>query len=108
MAFKRNYEKFTAKTKGVYEPYKEIFQLFLIPLVLAIIPIIWPNKIGTCAFVVLLMSVYWIVQCVPIAVTSLLPTILYPLFGIMSSEDVSALYFNVRITFNFYKNDYWT
>lgn len=97
MAINKNIDRFTAKTKGVYEPYKEIFQLFLIPLVLCFIPIVWPNPQGLCAFVVLLMSVYWIVQCVPIAITSLIPCILFPFFGIMRSEDVTSLYFNVRI-----------
>lgn len=98
MGFRKNLDRYTAKSKGIYDPYKELFQLFIIPLVLSFIPIVWPTKAGACAFVVMLMSVYWIAQCVPIAVTSLLPVVFYPLMGILSSDQVSRLYFNVMIT----------
>jgi di/tricarboxylate transporter len=39
------------------------------------------------------MSLYWITECIPYAITSLLPVILYPMFGIMSSKQTSAIYF---------------
>ncbi len=41
-----------------------------------------------------LMAILWISQAIPIAVTSLLPVALFPLFGIMNGKDVSAIYFN--------------
>lgn len=41
-----------------------------------------------------LMAVWWITEVIPLAVTSLLPIILFPLFGIMNGRDVSAAYFN--------------
>ena len=44
-----------------------------------------------CAFVIILMAVYWCTEVLPLAVTALLPTILFPLFGIMQSKDVSEL-----------------
>jgi sodium-dependent dicarboxylate transporter 2/3/5 len=44
--------------------------------------------------VALLMAVWWITEIVPLAVTSLLPVALFPLFGIMDGKDVSATYFN--------------
>jgi solute carrier family 13 (sodium-dependent dicarboxylate transporter), member 2/3/5 len=42
----------------------------------------------------LLMAVWWITEIVPLAVTSLLPVALFPLFGIMDGKVVSAAYFN--------------
>jgi sodium-dependent dicarboxylate transporter 2/3/5 len=44
--------------------------------------------------VALLMAVWWITEVVPLAVTSLLPVALFPLFGIMDGKEVSATYFN--------------
>lgn len=42
-----------------------------------------------CAYVIALMAVYWCTEVLPLAVTALLPAILFPLFGIMQSKDVS-------------------
>ncbi len=44
--------------------------------------------------VALLMAIWWITEVVPLAITSLLPVVLFPLFGIMNGKDVSATYFN--------------
>ncbi|MEM0998866.1 MAG: SLC13 family permease [Bacteroidota bacterium] len=44
------------------------------------------------AAVVTLMAVWWIFEVVPIPVTSLLPIVLFPLFGIMPIESTTALY----------------
>lgn len=41
-----------------------------------------------------LMAFWWITEAVPLAVTSLLPIVLFPSFGIMNGTDVSATYFN--------------
>ncbi|MBI9034773.1 MAG: SLC13/DASS family transporter [Bacteroidales bacterium] len=44
--------------------------------------------------IALLMAIWWITEAVPIAVTSMLPVALFPLFGIMSGNDVATTYFN--------------
>ncbi|MBN1338833.1 MAG: SLC13/DASS family transporter [Bacteroidales bacterium] len=44
--------------------------------------------------IALLMAVWWITEVVPLAVTSLLPVVLFPAFGIMDGKDVSSIYFN--------------
>lgn len=41
-----------------------------------------------------LMAVWWITEAVPLAVTALLPVVLFPLFGVMNGGEVSATYFN--------------
>ncbi|MEX0812238.1 MAG: SLC13 family permease [Chitinophagales bacterium] len=43
-------------------------------------------------FVVLWMAIWWITEVVPIAITSMLPVLLFPLFGIMSTADVAPQY----------------
>ncbi|MCF8378401.1 MAG: SLC13 family permease [Bacteroidales bacterium] len=44
--------------------------------------------------VAMLMAIWWITEVVPLAVTSLIPVVLFPVFGIMDGRDVSATYFN--------------
>ena len=44
-----------------------------------------------CAYVIILMAVYWCTEVLPLAVTALLPALLFPLFGIMQSKDVSRI-----------------
>jgi len=51
-------------------------------------------KISATLAVAVLMAVWWITEAVPIAVTALLPVVMYPLLGIMDGKDVSSAYFN--------------
>ena len=44
--------------------------------------------------ITILVAVWWVTEIIPLAITSLLPIVLFPLFGIMKGEDVSAVYFN--------------
>ncbi|MCB0580225.1 MAG: SLC13/DASS family transporter [Phaeodactylibacter sp.] len=44
--------------------------------------------------VALLMALWWVAEVVPLAVTSLLPIILFPALGIMDGRAVSVTYFN--------------
>ena len=44
--------------------------------------------------VALLMAIWWVTEAVPLAITSLLPVILFPLLGIMNGKEVSSTYFN--------------
>uniref|UniRef100_A0A3Q1IG78 Uncharacterized protein n=1 Tax=Anabas testudineus TaxID=64144 RepID=A0A3Q1IG78_ANATE len=47
---------------------------------------------AACAYVIALMAVYWCTEALPLAVTALLPTILFPVLGIMESKDVCMQY----------------
>ncbi|NQV02376.1 MAG: anion permease, partial [Bacteroidia bacterium] len=40
------------------------------------------------------MAIWWISEVVPLAITSLLPVVLFPLLGVMDGKSVSATYFN--------------
>lgn len=46
------------------------------------------------AAVVVVMSVWWISEAIPIPATALLPVALFPLLGIMNGKDVAGMYFN--------------
>lgn len=46
------------------------------------------------AAVAILMAIWWITEAVPLAVTALLPVILFPTLGIMNGKAASSIYFN--------------
>ena len=49
------------------------------------------------AAVAILMAVWWITEAIPLFATALLPMLLYPLLGIMGSNDTAPIYFNSTI-----------
>jgi sodium-dependent dicarboxylate transporter 2/3/5 len=55
-------------------------------------PLGLPPKAAGVAAVSSLMACFWITVCIPIPVTSLLPIVLFPLFGIMGSKDAVKFY----------------
>lgn len=40
------------------------------------------------------MAIWWISECVPLSITSLLPLVLFPVMGISSTKDIAPLYMN--------------
>lgn len=44
--------------------------------------------------VAIIMAIWWVTEVVPLAITSLLPIVLFPALGIMDGKDVSSTYFN--------------
>lgn len=50
--------------------------------------------VGKMAAVALLMAIWWISDAIPLAATSLVPLVLFPLLGIMSGKDVAPVYMN--------------
>jgi len=45
-----------------------------------------------CAYVVMIMAIYWVTEALPLEVTSLIPMVGFPLLGIMSTNEVSINY----------------
>jgi hypothetical protein len=41
------------------------------------------------------MAIYWMVEALPLAITSLLPVVLFPLLGIMDTGKVCTAYMKV-------------
>ncbi|HSO85451.1 MAG TPA: DASS family sodium-coupled anion symporter [Draconibacterium sp.] len=53
------------------------------------------NKNVTTTFAIaLLMAIWWITEAIPLAVTALVPVVLFPLLGVVDGKTISALYFN--------------
>nr|XP_040046225.1 solute carrier family 13 member 5 isoform X1 [Gasterosteus aculeatus aculeatus] len=66
--------------------------LFSAPFLLLPLPLVIGTSEAKCAYVIILMAVYWCTEVLPLAVTALLPAILFPAFGIMQSKDVCMQY----------------
>ncbi|CAF0815876.1 unnamed protein product [Rotaria sordida] len=70
-----------------------LIALILIPLILLPLPIIIKNSQARCGYIVLILSLYWIFEVIPLPVTSLLPLIFFPMAGVLKAEEVAPLYF---------------
>ncbi len=51
-------------------------------------------EISATLSVAFLMAIWWVTEAVPIAVTALLPLVLFPLLGVMNGKTVSSAYVN--------------
>lgn len=47
-----------------------------------------------CLYVVALMAMFWVTEVLPLPVTGMIPVVLYPLMGIMSTNDTCLCYMN--------------
>ncbi len=65
--------------------------LFLLTL-FALPPGLMPTEANRVAAVAVLMAMLWISEAIPIAVTALLPVVLFPLLGVMPIEAATANY----------------
>ncbi len=52
------------------------------------------SKITIMAAIAVLMAVWWITEAVPLAATSLIPLILFPLFGLLDADEIASSYIN--------------
>lgn len=44
-----------------------------------------------CAYVIIIMAVYWCTEVIPLAVTSLIPVVFFPLLGVQTAKKVRNL-----------------
>ncbi|XP_044106484.1 solute carrier family 13 member 5 isoform X2 [Neovison vison] len=72
--------------------FKSFLILFLTPILLLPLVILMPAKFVRCAYVIILMAVYWCTEVIPLAVTSLMPAFLFPLLKILDSKQVCVQY----------------
>ncbi|XP_041053173.1 solute carrier family 13 member 5-like isoform X2 [Carcharodon carcharias] len=67
--------------------------LLAVPVILFMpLPIVVRTTEAYCGYIVLLMAVYWCTEVIPLAITSFLPILLFPTFGIMPSKTVCMEY----------------
>eukprot|EP00092_Neocalanus_flemingeri_P012001 GFUD01012938.1.p1 GENE.GFUD01012938.1~~GFUD01012938.1.p1 ORF type:complete len:728 (-),score=120.32 GFUD01012938.1:128-2311(-) len=87
-------------------PFKEFVSVFwrtwvvvLGPFLLSPIVLCSPDDPQTlealkCAYLILLMAVYWMTEALPLPITSMIPMVGLPLLGLMSTGEVAVNYLN--------------
>lgn len=74
--------------------WKNFLIVILLPIILLPIPVVGKTSVAKCAYAVIIIGAFWVLEVMPIAVTSLIPVFIFPLLGIMKSEEVCANYAN--------------
>ncbi|XP_017276873.1 solute carrier family 13 member 2 [Kryptolebias marmoratus] len=72
--------------------HRNYFIIVITPLAFLTLPLASPTSEARCGYVIILMALYWCTECMPLAVTALLPVVLFPMMGIMKAGDVSIEY----------------
>ncbi|HCY76362.1 MAG TPA: sodium:dicarboxylate symporter [Ignavibacteriales bacterium] len=73
---------------------------FVVGLISFIIILIFFNpdpanpNVGKVAAVAVLMAIWWITEALPMAATSLVPLVFFPLLGVLSGSEISGSYIN--------------
>ena len=52
-----------------------------------------------CAYVLIIMAVYWVTEVLPIPVTALIPVVMFPLLNVVPSKVITKAYINVQLYF---------
>jgi len=73
-------------------PYWKTFVVILLPLVLLPLPLIAQTQEAKAGYAIIIMAVFWMTEALPLPVTSLLPVVLFPLLGILSTGRVCPNY----------------
>lgn len=69
----------------------------LVPVLACPLPILVDTPAARCGFILIVVGVYWVTEIIPLAVTALMPVVLFPMFGIMPVADVSMAYFKETV-----------
>lgn len=73
---------------------KTLWMSLLIPLAALPLPLLYPNRVAGCGYCVIVIGLFWVTEIIPLAVTSLFPIFMFPMFGIMTAKDVCMAYVN--------------
>jgi di/tricarboxylate transporter len=54
-------------------------------------------KEALCGYTILIMAIFWMTEALPLPITSLIPVVAFPLFGILDTGAVCMAYMKVLI-----------
>ncbi|XP_061496127.1 solute carrier family 13 member 1 isoform X2 [Rhineura floridana] len=73
--------------------YRRFLLILFTPLLLLPLPLIIRTKEAECAYTLFVVAIFWLTEALPLAVSALLPALMFPMFGIMASKEVASAYF---------------
>uniref|UniRef100_A0A0K0ELC4 Citrate transporter-like domain-containing protein n=1 Tax=Strongyloides stercoralis TaxID=6248 RepID=A0A0K0ELC4_STRER len=84
-------KKWIIHTINVFLQFRGALSVVLTPLLF--MPLAFSDDMKCrCLFTVILMGVYWSISTIPIAVTAMLPVVLFPILGISTATEVGSKY----------------
>lgn len=81
----------TSWTKWLWY-HRNYFIIVLTPIVFLWLPLAFPSSEARGGYAIIIMALYWCTECMPLAITAMLPVILFPMMGIMTADKVSIEY----------------
>lgn len=72
--------------------YWRALVVFLAPFIAASVFTIDTTPAYRCMYVVLIMSMYWVTEAIPLPVTSMLPMVLFPILGVLDTDRTCMMY----------------
>lgn len=72
--------------------YWRALVVFLAPFLAAGVFTIDTSPAYRCMYVVLIMSMYWVTEAIPLPITSMLPMVLFPLLGVLDTDRTCMMY----------------
>ncbi|CAF2577644.1 unnamed protein product [Rotaria sp. Silwood2] len=84
-----------------FKPRWRLLIVLLTPLVFLPIPLVGRSSQARCGYIVIILTIYWVFEAIPLPVTSLLPLALFPMAGVLTAEHVAPHYFKDIITLFF-------
>nr|XP_034363015.1 solute carrier family 13 member 2 isoform X2 [Arvicanthis niloticus] len=79
--------------------YRFYLIVLCLPIFLLPLPLIVRTKEAYCAYTIILMALLWCTEALPLAVTALLPIVLFPLMGIMEASEGIEYFKDTNVLF---------
>ncbi len=75
-------------TKAYWKPA----MLVLTPLAALPLPLASGLNRDWCAYMMIIMAVYWVLELLPLAATAVIPVVMCPMLGLLGTSEVSMQY----------------
>lgn len=81
------------KTSNFFGNHWKGLIVFLTPFLCLPVMVMHHTPEYRCMYLLLVMSIFWVTEALPLYVTSMIPIVAFPVMGIMSSDETCRLYF---------------
>lgn len=71
--------------------WKSLFVL-LVPMLAALLFLVENSPAYRCLYVVIVMALFWVTEALPLPITSMIPIVVFPLMGILSTSQTCMVY----------------